>query len=164
MHKWQLDMPCFAFTSGARALLIMLILQGIQCLCFASNSKWYLTSNGAKDGIFGALRLVSCFKGPSLISQHHLVNIISYISYLSICASYHLNSQHICRGSKLINLIDAFECAFHMFACMAQVLNSIYMLVWCMLVIGLNDERETSMHRIVRYALVLFFKWYQSLA
>jgi hypothetical protein len=28
-------------------------------------------------------------------------------------------------GSKLINLIDAFECAFHMFACMAQVLIKI---------------------------------------
>jgi hypothetical protein len=26
-------------------------------------------------------------------------------------------------GSKLIDLIDAFECAFHMFAYMAQVLN-----------------------------------------
>jgi hypothetical protein len=29
--------------------------------------------------------------------------------------------KHISRGSKLINLIDAFECAFHMFACIAQV-------------------------------------------
>ena len=31
--------------------------------------------------------------------------------------------EHTSRGSKLINLIDAFECAFHMFVCMAQVLN-----------------------------------------
>ena len=34
-----------------------------------------------------------------------------------------LKFEHTSRGSKLINLIDAFECAFHMFACMAQVLN-----------------------------------------
>ena len=29
-------------------------------------------------------------------------------------------------GSKLMNLYGAFECAFHMFACMAQVLNFKY--------------------------------------
>jgi hypothetical protein len=34
-----------------------------------------------------------------------------------------LKFKHTSRGSKLINLIDAFECAFHMFACMAQVLK-----------------------------------------
>jgi hypothetical protein len=34
-----------------------------------------------------------------------------------------LKFEHTSRGSKLVNLIDAFECAFHMFACMAQVLN-----------------------------------------
>ena len=28
-----------------------------------------------------------------------------------------------CRGSKLMNLYGAFECAFHIFACIAQVLN-----------------------------------------
>ena len=33
-----------------------------------------------------------------------------------------LQFEHTSRGRKLINLIDAFECAFHMFACMAQVL------------------------------------------
>ena len=33
------------------------------------------------------------------------------------------NFEHTSRGSKLINLYDAFECAFHMFACMAQVLK-----------------------------------------
>ena len=80
---------CFAFTSGAIALLIMLISRGIQCLCFASNSKWYLTSNGAKDGIFGALRLISCFKGPSLIPQHHLVDI----------TLPQLKSMHMCKLS-----------------------------------------------------------------
>ena len=31
--------------------------------------------------------------------------------------------EHTSTGSKLINLIGAFECAFYMFACMAQVLN-----------------------------------------
>ena len=42
-----------------------------------------------------------------------------------------------------MNLYGAFECAFHMFACMAQVLNfQISMLVWCMLVVGLNDEMK----------------------
>ena len=34
-----------------------------------------------------------------------------------------LKFQHTSRGSKLRNLIVAFECAFHMFASMAQVLN-----------------------------------------
>ena len=34
-----------------------------------------------------------------------------------------LDFEHTSRGSKLINLIDAFECAFHMFDCMAQFLN-----------------------------------------
>ena len=34
-----------------------------------------------------------------------------------------LKFEHTSRGSKLINLIGAFESAFHMFACMAQVLN-----------------------------------------
>ena len=31
--------------------------------------------------------------------------------------------KHTSRGSKLMNLYRAFECAFHMFACMAQVLK-----------------------------------------
>ena len=31
--------------------------------------------------------------------------------------------EHTSRGSKLMNLYGAFECAFHMFACMAQVLK-----------------------------------------
>jgi hypothetical protein len=34
-----------------------------------------------------------------------------------------LKFEHTSKGSKLINLIDAFKCAFHMFSCMAQVLN-----------------------------------------
>ena len=34
-----------------------------------------------------------------------------------------LKFEHTSSRSKLINLIDAFECAFHKFACMAQVLN-----------------------------------------
>ena len=32
-----------------------------------------------------------------------------------------LKFEHTSRGIKLINLYVAFECAFHMFACMAQV-------------------------------------------
>ena len=32
-----------------------------------------------------------------------------------------LKFEHTSRGSKLTNLIDAFECAFHMYVCMAQV-------------------------------------------
>jgi hypothetical protein len=34
-----------------------------------------------------------------------------------------LKFEHTSRRSKLIDLINAFECAFHMYACMAQVLN-----------------------------------------
>ena len=33
------------------------------------------------------------------------------------------NFEHTSRGSKLMNLYGAFEYAFHMFACMTQVLN-----------------------------------------
>ena len=36
--------------------------------------------------------------------------------------------KHTSRGSKLINLFVAFVCALHIFACMAQVLNSLSML------------------------------------
>jgi hypothetical protein len=59
-----------------------------------------------------------------------------------------------------MDLFDAFEFSFHMFACMAQVLNSIYILEWCMLVVGLNDEMKTSMHRIIVSYTLLIFKWY----
>ena len=45
----------FVFTSGTRTLLLLLTSQGIQCLCFAIDSKWYLTYHGAKNGIIGAL-------------------------------------------------------------------------------------------------------------
>ena len=39
-----------------------------------------------------------------------------------------------------MNLFDAFECAFT-YACLhLKSLNSIYMLVWCMLVVDWNDE------------------------
>ena len=34
-----------------------------------------------------------------------------------------LNFKHTSRGSKLINLVDAFECAFRIFACITQVLR-----------------------------------------
>ena len=34
-----------------------------------------------------------------------------------------LNFELTSRGNKLMNLYGAFECAFHMFACMARVLN-----------------------------------------
>ena len=47
-----------------------------------------------------------------------------------------------------MNLYGAFECAFHMFACMAQVLKfNIYACV-VYASVGLNDEMKTSMHRI----------------
>jgi hypothetical protein len=44
-----------------RPLLLMLISWGILVFCVC------LVTNGAKDGLFGALRFVSRFKGPSLI-------------------------------------------------------------------------------------------------
>ena len=37
-----------------------------------------------------------------------------------------LKFEHTSRGSKFINLSDAFECAFHMFACIAQVFKLIF--------------------------------------
>ena len=65
-----------------------------------------------------------------------------------------LKFEHTSRGSKLINLIDAFEWAFHMFACIAQVFNlNIHACV-------INDscklemmKWKTSMHRFIH-------KWY----
>ena len=53
----------------------------VLCLC-----KCYLTNNGAKDGIIGALRLVSRFKGPSLTPQHHLVDItLPHFLFIHTC-------------------------------------------------------------------------------
>ena len=60
MH--MLSIKTHAHIMKTRPLLLMLISWGI--LVFYE----CLVTNGAKDGIFGALRLVSCFKGPSLIS------------------------------------------------------------------------------------------------
>jgi hypothetical protein len=50
--------------------------------------------------------------------------------------------KHTSRGSKLIDLYVAFECELHMFACIAQVSFLQYLLVWCMLVVGLNNEMK----------------------
>ena len=41
-----------------------------------------------------------------------------------------------------MNLIDAFECAFTYAWLHLSSLNLIYMLVWCMLVVGLIDEMK----------------------
>jgi hypothetical protein len=51
-----------------------------------------------------------------------------------------LKFEHTSRGSKLINLYVVFECAFHMYAGITQVLNENFMLMWRLLVVGLNDE------------------------
>ena len=91
-HKWHQSLACNIDLTRYLVLVFC---------------KSYLTNHSAKDGIFGALRLVSCFKGPSLISQHHIAN-------------FSPNSYHICRGSKLMNLYDACECAFHMLACIVK--------------------------------------------
>ena len=81
------------------------------------------------------------------------------------------------RGSKLINLYGAFECAFHMFACMAQVFNfNIHTCVvyasckfewWnenlaciCYLVISFPCGIELTM--MLRYRRRTFEAWYQS--
>jgi hypothetical protein len=53
-----------------------------------------------------------------------------------------LKFEHISRWSKLINLYDAFQCAFSYAFLHLSSLNSIDMLVWCMLVVGLNDEMK----------------------
>jgi hypothetical protein len=53
-----------------------------------------------------------------------------------------LRFEHTSRGSKLIDLIDAFECAFSYVCLHLKSFNSIYMLVWCMLVVGLDGEMK----------------------
>ena len=68
--------------------------------------------------------------------------------------------KHTSRGSKLINLYVAFECALHMFACISQVLK--FPIQACVVYARLKkmiDEIKTSMHRIARYTLI-FYKWY----
>jgi hypothetical protein len=52
--------------------------------------------------------------------------------------------KHTSRESKLINLYVAFGCALYIFACMAQVSNSISTLVLCMLVVGLIDAMKNK--------------------
>ena len=51
-----------------------------------------------------------------------------------------LKFEHTSRGSKLMDLYDAFECAFTYAWLHLSSLNLMYMLVWCMLGVGLNDE------------------------
>ena len=41
-----------------------------------------------------------------------------------------------------MDLVDAFECAFTYDCLHLSSLNSIYVLVWCTLVVGLNDEMK----------------------
>ena len=49
-----------------------------------------------------------------------------------------LKFEHTSRGSKLMNSNVAFT-----YACLhLSSLNLIYMLLWCMLVVGLNDEMK----------------------
>ena len=53
--------------------------------------------------------------------------------------------NHTSRGSKLINLNVAFECASHMFACICisfRIFLSDALLVLCMLVVGLIVEMK----------------------
>jgi hypothetical protein len=65
--------------------------------------------------------------------------------------------KHTSRGSKLINLYVAFVCALHMFACRHKFLNSLSMLVWCMLDYKkIIDAMKTSMHRVDRYTLIFY--------
>jgi hypothetical protein len=53
-----------------------------------------------------------------------------------------LKFENTSRGIKLMNLFDTFECAFT-YACLhLSSFKLISMLVWCMLVVGLNDEMK----------------------
>ena len=64
----------FDFTSGTRALFLMLISQGIQWLQFSSGIQQIM----ALRMVFKwQLRLISCFKGPFFTPQRHLVDITS---------------------------------------------------------------------------------------
>jgi hypothetical protein len=50
--------------------------------------------------------------------------------------------KHTSRGSKLINLYVAFECALHMDAWISFSFFFDTLLLWYMLVVGLNDEMK----------------------
>ena len=55
-----------------------------------------------------------------------------------------LKFEQTCRGIKLMNLFDAFECKFS-YACLhLSSFILIYMLVWCMLVVSLIDEMKNK--------------------
>jgi hypothetical protein len=50
--------------------------------------------------------------------------------------------KYTSRGSKLINLYVTLDCVLHMVACISFSFFSDTLLVWCMLVVGLNDEMK----------------------
>ena len=80
-----------------RPLLLMLISWGI--LVFV-----YVQLLMVLRMVYWCTPIGITLEGPSFIPQHHLVDIVYYISYLSICASYNPNSQHICTGSNCYHL------------------------------------------------------------
>jgi hypothetical protein len=56
-----------------------------------------------------------------------------------------------------MNLYDAFECAFS-YACLhLKSFNSIYMLVWCMPVVGLDGEMKkiACVGLVTRFVFIL---------
>jgi hypothetical protein len=53
-----------------------------------------------------------------------------------------LKFEHTSRGRKPMNLYDAFKCEFSYTCLHVSSLNSIGILVWCMLVVDLNDEMK----------------------
>ena len=73
--------------------------QVIQCFYFQV-SKWYRANYGAKDGILVHSDWYHASKVHLLYLSIIWQTLSPIISYLSICASYNPNSQHICRGSN----------------------------------------------------------------
>ena len=80
-----------------RPLLLMLISRGI--LVFM-----YVQLLMVLRMIYWCTLIGITLQSPSFIPQHHLVDIVSYISYLIICATYNPNSQHICRGNNCYHM------------------------------------------------------------
>ena len=102
MMKWKTSMHRLSNQTHihfmkTRPLLVMLISWGI--LVFV-----YVQLLMVLRMVYQCTPMVSCIKCPSLIPQHHLVGIVSYIYYLSICASFNPNSQHIYRGSNCYHM------------------------------------------------------------
>ena len=64
--------------------------------------------------------------------------------------------MHTSRGSKLINFYVVFECAFHIFACMAQVFKFLYYIQACLMYASCRFEWWNKKLAYIGYLVFVF--------